>query len=215
MSDRLRYTEDVNKIPPATEFLKRAFAEQRISRASSATACGWSPPAPELVRGRRVVVHNNLIGDVANMGAIYTDEDVVVDGDLVTGRHRRPLPPLRAGDHRAVRGAIGGGRKQPRDHVRTAGTAGATTTATAGTPAATGSGASVPASVERFAASSSTTAGGAATRTAAGSGSAAPVAPGTSASAVPGRRVEANMPAAAGPVGPTPIPPARTPPAGA
>jgi hypothetical protein len=43
-------------------------------------------PAPELVRGGPVVAHNNLYGDVINMGAIYTDEDVVVDGDLVTGR---------------------------------------------------------------------------------------------------------------------------------
>jgi protease I len=31
-------------------------------------------------------VHNNLLGDVKNMGAIYVDEDVVVDGDLVTAR---------------------------------------------------------------------------------------------------------------------------------
>jgi protease I len=39
------------------------------------------------VRGRRVVVHNNLLGDARNMGAIYVNEDVVVDGDdLVTAR---------------------------------------------------------------------------------------------------------------------------------
>jgi protease I len=43
-------------------------------------------PTPELIRGRRVVVHNNLHGDALNMGATYVDEDVVVDGDLVTGR---------------------------------------------------------------------------------------------------------------------------------
>jgi protease I len=43
-------------------------------------------PLPELVRGRPVVAHNNLLGDLRNMGAIYTDEDVVVDRDLVTGR---------------------------------------------------------------------------------------------------------------------------------
>ena len=30
VADRLRYTEDVNKISPATEFLKRAFAERNI-----------------------------------------------------------------------------------------------------------------------------------------------------------------------------------------
>src|SRR5215469_12947962 len=30
VSDRLRYTEDVTKIPPASEFLRRAFAEQSV-----------------------------------------------------------------------------------------------------------------------------------------------------------------------------------------
>src|SRR5215217_5714440 len=30
VSDRLRYTEDVNKLPPACEFMKRAFAEPSI-----------------------------------------------------------------------------------------------------------------------------------------------------------------------------------------
>jgi protease I len=43
-------------------------------------------PVPELVRGRPVVAHPNLYSDVINMGAIYTDQDVVVDGDLVTAR---------------------------------------------------------------------------------------------------------------------------------
>jgi protease I len=38
------------------------------------------------VKGRRVVVHNNLIGDARAYGAVYVDQDVVVDGDLVTGR---------------------------------------------------------------------------------------------------------------------------------
>ncbi len=86
VSDRLRYTEDVNKTPPATEFLRRAFAEPSIVKGIICHGMWLVAPAPELVRGRRVVVHNNLIGDAKNMGAIYTDEDVVVDGDLVTGR---------------------------------------------------------------------------------------------------------------------------------
>src|SRR5208337_1099100 len=30
VADRLRYSEDVNKIPPATQFLARAFAEKSI-----------------------------------------------------------------------------------------------------------------------------------------------------------------------------------------
>jgi protease I len=86
VSDRLRYTEDLSKLPPATEFLKRAFAEPSILKGIICHGMWLIAPAPELVRGRRVVVHNNLYGDARNMGAIFTDQDVVVDGDLVTGR---------------------------------------------------------------------------------------------------------------------------------
>ena len=86
VSDRLRYTEDVNELSPATKFIKRAFAEKDIIKGIICHGMWLVASAPELVRGRRVVVHNNLIGDAKNMGAIYTDEDVVVDDDLVTAR---------------------------------------------------------------------------------------------------------------------------------
>lgn len=86
VSDRLRYTEDINKLPPATEFLKRAFAEKRVLKGIICHGMWLVAPTPELVRGRKVVAHINLLGDVRNMGAIYTDQDVVVDGDLVTAR---------------------------------------------------------------------------------------------------------------------------------
>jgi protease I len=86
VSDRLRYTEDVKKLAPATEFMQRAFAEPSITKGIICHGMWLLASTPELVRGRKVVAHNNLIGDVKNMGAVYTDEDVVVDGDLVTGR---------------------------------------------------------------------------------------------------------------------------------
>jgi protease I len=87
VADRLRYTEDVNKLPPATVFLQRAFAERSIIKGIICHGMWLVAPSPELVRGRRVVVHNNLLGDAKNMGAIYVNEDVVVDGDdLVTAR---------------------------------------------------------------------------------------------------------------------------------
>jgi len=86
VSDRLRYTDDVNKLPPAVEFLKRAFAEKSILKGIICHGMWLVAPAPELVKGRRVVVHNNLIGDARAYGAVYVDQDVVVDGDLVTGR---------------------------------------------------------------------------------------------------------------------------------
>lgn len=93
VSDRLRWTEDLNKLPPATEFLKRAFAHKNILKGIICHGMWLLSPAPELVRGRQVTCHNNLHGDVVNMGAIYTDRDVVVDfpnwpqpADLVTAR---------------------------------------------------------------------------------------------------------------------------------
>jgi len=86
VSDRLRYTEDLRKLPPATEFIKRAFAEPKIIKGIICHGMWLVSRVPELVRGRPVVAHPNLYGDVVNMGAIYTDQDVVVDGDLVTAR---------------------------------------------------------------------------------------------------------------------------------
>ena len=86
VSDRLRYTDDVAQLPPATTFLKRAFAEPSVLKGIICHGMWLVAPTPELVRGRRVVAHNNLHGDVINMGAIYTNEDVVEDGDLITGR---------------------------------------------------------------------------------------------------------------------------------
>lgn len=86
VADRLRYTDDVTKLPPATELLQRAFADSSILKGIICHGLWLVASVPELVRGRPVVAHNNLFGDVRNMGAIYTDQDVVVDGDLVTGR---------------------------------------------------------------------------------------------------------------------------------
>jgi protease I len=86
VADRLRYTEDVEAIPPATRWLGRAFAETGILKGIICHGMWLVAPTPELARGRKVVVHNNLIGDARNMGAEYVDADVVVDGDLVTGR---------------------------------------------------------------------------------------------------------------------------------
>lgn len=86
VSDRLRYTEDVTRLAPAVQLLHRAFDEPGVLKGIICHGMWLAAPIPETVRGRRITCHNNLIGDVRNMGAEYTDQDVVVDGDLVTGR---------------------------------------------------------------------------------------------------------------------------------
>jgi deglycase len=86
VSDRLRYTEDLGRLAPATEFVRRAFAEPTILKGIICHGLWLVSSVPELVRGRPLVCHPNLYGDARNMGAIYTDQDVVVDRDLVTAR---------------------------------------------------------------------------------------------------------------------------------
>ncbi|GAA2708259.1 DJ-1/PfpI family protein [Actinoplanes palleronii] len=86
VSDRLRYSEDLTKLPPATDFVRRAFAEPTIVKGIICHGLWLLARVPELVSGRRLTCHPNLYGDALNMGARYVDQDVVVDGDLVTGR---------------------------------------------------------------------------------------------------------------------------------
>jgi protease I len=93
VADRLRWTDNISQLPPAVEFLKRAFAEKTILKGFICHGMWLLSRTPEVVRGRRVTCHNNLYGDVINMGANYMDMDVVVDfpnwperADLVTAR---------------------------------------------------------------------------------------------------------------------------------
>jgi protease I len=86
VSDRLRYTDDVNKIPPASELLERAFANKNLLKGIICHGLWLAAPVVHVIRGRRLVCHNNLHGDALAYGAQYVDQDVVVDDDLVTAR---------------------------------------------------------------------------------------------------------------------------------
>ena len=86
VADRLRYTDNVQRPAPAVEVMRRAFRLPNLIKAFSCHGLLLLSSVPELVRDRPVTCHNNLVGDVRNMGAVYTGRDVVVDGDLVTSR---------------------------------------------------------------------------------------------------------------------------------
>jgi protease I len=86
VSDRLRYTEDVNKIPPASQFMKKVFARKDIVKGVICHGLWLLSPVSEVVKGRKMTVHNNLLGDAKNYGVDYQDADVCVDGDLISAR---------------------------------------------------------------------------------------------------------------------------------
>lgn len=90
VSDRLRYTEDPLGVSPATELAGRALRTPGVVTGIICHGLWLMARTPGLIRGRRLTVHNNLVGDLLNMGGEYVDQDVVVDEDLVsarTGRH--------------------------------------------------------------------------------------------------------------------------------
>ncbi|MET9426650.1 MULTISPECIES: DJ-1/PfpI family protein [unclassified Streptomyces] len=86
VADRLRYSEDVGREAPAVRLMRRAFGIPHLVKAFSCHGLLLLSAAKELIRGRPVTCHNNLVADVRNMGADYLDQDLVVDGDLITSR---------------------------------------------------------------------------------------------------------------------------------
>ncbi|GAA2752369.1 DJ-1/PfpI family protein [Kitasatospora cinereorecta] len=86
VADRLRYTEDPDRLAPAARLLRWAMAEPAVVKGIICHGMWLAASIPQSVRGRKLVCHNNLVGDVRNMGAEYVDQDVVVDGDLLTAR---------------------------------------------------------------------------------------------------------------------------------
>ncbi|MGW4111187.1 DJ-1/PfpI family protein [Actinosynnema sp. NPDC004786] len=86
VADRLRYAESPSGTAPAVDLLRRAFAEPSVLKGVICHGLWLVAPIPEVVRGRPLTCHNNLVADARNMGAQYVDQDVVVSGDLVTAR---------------------------------------------------------------------------------------------------------------------------------
>lgn len=96
VSDRLRFAEIPGDVPPALELLQQTFLRGDIVKGIICHGLWLVSLCPELVSGRTVTCHNNLIGDVRNMGAYYRDLDVVVDEDLITGRTADQHPAFAA-----------------------------------------------------------------------------------------------------------------------
>jgi len=86
VSDCLRYTEDLTKLPPATDLLRRAFEQPDLVKGIICHGLWLCAPHTEMIRGRRLTCHPNLHGDAIAYGAAFVDEDLVEDADLITAR---------------------------------------------------------------------------------------------------------------------------------
>ena len=86
VADYLLYAEKPDTLSPAVQFIEKIMKDSSIKKAFICHSLWLGGPIPETFKDRKVTCHNNIIGHVKNMGANYIDEDIVVDGDLITGR---------------------------------------------------------------------------------------------------------------------------------
>ena len=81
---------------PAVQFFAAAMAKPQIVKGCLCHGLWILTPMPELLKDRRVICHEVVLADITNAGAIYLPpppdsapndpRNVVIDGDLVTGR---------------------------------------------------------------------------------------------------------------------------------
>jgi deglycase len=84
--DKLRINEDM------VEFT-REFAHSGKPVAAICHA-GWMLAEADVVRDRRLTSVRNIRTDLVNAGADWVDQEVVVDGNLITSRTPADLPPF-------------------------------------------------------------------------------------------------------------------------
>lgn len=77
--DRLRIRKEVLK------FVKEMYESNKVV----AAICHgpWVCISAEIVKGKRLTGYMSIATDIKNAGGIYLEEDVVVDGNLVTSPH--------------------------------------------------------------------------------------------------------------------------------
>lgn len=74
--------------PPAVKFFADAMRNRDIVKGCLCHSLWLLTPVPELLKDRKVICHTVVLSDVHNAGAVFvpSEDHIVVDGDLVTGR---------------------------------------------------------------------------------------------------------------------------------
>lgn len=97
-TDRLRYQAKVKKgqknQAPAVQFLRKAMQTEPVKLGTICHSLWLLCADSDLLKGKKVTCAHNIICDVENAGAevVYDEDnevtvDLVVDGNLITGKH--------------------------------------------------------------------------------------------------------------------------------
>ncbi|MFQ5912864.1 MAG: type 1 glutamine amidotransferase domain-containing protein [Nitrospinota bacterium] len=85
------YAPDLMRRKPAmVDFVRKANEQGKI--VAAICHAGWMLCSADVVRGRTATCFHSVKDDLINAGAHYVDEEVVVDGNLITSRFPNDLP---------------------------------------------------------------------------------------------------------------------------
>jgi protease I len=110
----VRNPDEMRMIPEAVEFVKSFFED---SKPVAAICHGpWMLVEADAVRGKRVTSWPSLKTDLRNAGGNWSDQEVVVDGNIVTSRKPTDIPAfnrkmIELFSVRAQRQPVGAGRE--------------------------------------------------------------------------------------------------------
>ncbi len=76
--------------PDMVRLVARAFHLNKV--VAAVCHAGWMLASAEIVKGKRLTCFFSIKDDMIHAGAIYLDQEVVVDGNLITSRQPGDLP---------------------------------------------------------------------------------------------------------------------------
>ena len=80
----------MRRSPAMVKLVREAFNQGKL--VAAICHAGWMPVSAGILRGRRATSFFSIKDDLTNAGATWVDEEVVVDGNLVTSRKPDDLP---------------------------------------------------------------------------------------------------------------------------
>jgi protease I len=80
----------LRRYPEMTGFVKELFDQKKL--VAAICHAGWVLVSAQILKGKKATCTSAIKDDIINAGAVYSDEEVVVDGNLITSRKPDDLP---------------------------------------------------------------------------------------------------------------------------
>ena len=80
----------MRRSPAMVKLVRDAFGEGKV--VAAICHAGWMPVSAGILKGKRATSFFSIKDDMVNAGATWVDQEVVVDGNLITSRKPDDLP---------------------------------------------------------------------------------------------------------------------------